>query len=106
MTNILIGIVIGVIFALIVKRKENQSKQKFNKLSAEKDELTGENYDLKFEISQNKVSINKLTSQVESLTLRMDNAEAWFGSVIRHSREQFSKEAVEKFLEEHGMRDE
>lgn len=76
------------------------------KLASKNQRLTRENSEYKTEIVRNRNRIDKLEDRMEAVEHRQDQADQWFGSVIRHSRAQFSKEAVEAFLEEHGMKEE
>jgi len=100
--NFLVGVIIGgvIVLLFIIFIKKNKE---IVQLKSAKKKVVAENLILTNENVQSEVTINKFAERLENLELRMDQAEIWFGSVIRHSREQFSKEAVEKFLEEHGM---
>jgi hypothetical protein len=51
--------------------------------------------------------LNNHDDRVETLENKMDRVFEYFGSMIRHSQEQpYTKEAIAKFLEEHGIREE
>lgn len=111
MNNYLIGIVIGCVvivvgYRLIPFKKVREQKAKINQLTNDRKKLEHENYELRSEIPRNRNSIINLENRVDALEHRQDQADQWFGSVIRHSREQFSPEAVEKFLDEQGLNEE
>lgn len=111
MTNYLIGIAIGccvtlVAYQFIPSKRLREKDKKLKKATEEKTRLEHENFELKNEVIRNRISINELREEMSSITLRQDQADQWFGSIIRHSRAQFDKQAVEEFLKEQGMEEE
>ncbi|MEG5159570.1 hypothetical protein QUB37_03855 [Microcoleus sp. AT3-A2] len=107
-TNYLIGIAIGCVvvvigYRLFPPKRENQQKKKIAELSTENKDLKNE---FKLEITRNRIAINKLKERIDTLEDRQNKADEWFGSVIRHSRAQFDKQAIEDFLKEQGMKEE
>lgn len=102
-----IGCGLAVIIWQFIRSKKLASKnKKIKQLTDENQRLNRENFEYKTEIVRNRNRIDKLEDRMEAVEYRQDQADQWFGSVIRHSRAQFSKEAVEAFLEEHGMKEE
>lgn len=110
--NYLAGAAVGALIIIIgyrvappknVKLEREKNKQ----LKSQNRELEHENYELKAENARDRVAIHKNTERIEALENQMARCYEWFGSMIRHSAEEpFKKDAIEKFLEEHGLQDE
>ena len=106
--NYIIGIAIGcaavvIGYRLFPPKREKQQQKKIVELSTENKDLKNE---LKFEVTRNRISITKIEERLDLVEHRQNQADEWFGSVIRHSRAQFDKQAVEDFLAEHGTNEE
>ncbi|MCC3473311.1 MAG: hypothetical protein JGK38_23940 [Microcoleus sp. PH2017_15_JOR_U_A] len=101
-----IGCSLVVGYYLLSSKRRREQEQQIKQFASKKKQLERENYDFRSETARNRVLINKLKDRIEALEHRQDRADEWFGSVIRHSRAQFDKEAVEKFIAEHGIQEE
>lgn len=111
--NYLIGIAIGCVLAFIgyqfvPSKREREKQKKLTKLTVVERLTIIERklINLELDVSRNKASINKAEDRLDMMENRQDQADQWFGSVIRHSREQFDKEAIEAFLDEQGLKEE
>lgn len=105
---LVIGIAIGCVVAtikyqLFPSKREHQKEKKIRELTTENKDLKN---NLNSEITRNRNRIDKLEERMDAVENRQDQADQWFGSIIRHSRAQFDKQAVENFIEEHGMQEE
>lgn len=108
MNNYTIGIAIGcavvvIGYRLFLFKREKQQQKKIAELLTENKDLKNE---LKLEVTRNRNSIAKIEERLDLVEHRQNQADEWFGSVIRHSREQFDKQAIENFLAEQGLEEE
>lgn len=107
-----IVVVIGcvVIAAVYGYRALSQTKSPNEKtpedLAIELRHIKREVKELRLETTRNRNLIDKHEKSLEAVKLRQDQADLWFGSIIRHSRAQFDRQAVENFLNEQGMSEE
>lgn len=107
MTNYLIGFAIGCIVVVIgYKVSFKPDKKTPKELTDENRRLTRENAEYKIEINRNRTALEKLQDRMDTVELRQNQADLWFASIIRHSRAQFDRQAVENFLNEQGMSEE
>lgn len=103
MNNYIIGIAIGCVAIFIwyklSPRKKKESTPDYTELERRLNKVESQTFRNKFVSERN-------TERIEAMENRQDRADEWFGSVIRHSRAQFDKEAVESFLKEQGLEEE
>lgn len=108
MNSYIVGIAIGCVvvvigYRLFLFKREKQQQKKIAELLTENKDLKNE---LKFEVTRNRNSITKIEERLDLVEHRQNQADEWFGSVIRHSRAQFDKQAIENFLAEQGLEEE
>lgn len=108
MNSYIVGIAIGCVvvvigYRLFLFKREKQQQKKIAELLTENKDLKNE---LKFEVTRNRNSIIKIEERLDLVEHRQNQADEWFGSVIRHSRAQFDKQAIENFLAEQGLEEE
>ncbi|MEG4273810.1 MULTISPECIES: hypothetical protein [unclassified Microcoleus] len=102
MNSYIVGIAIGcvAIFAWYkLSHRKKESTPDYTKLERRLNKVESQTF-------RNKFASERNTERIDAMENRQDRADEWFGSIIRHSRAQFDKEAVESFLKEQGLEEE
>ena len=105
MNNYVIAFAIGCAVLVVVGYKlfPKSADKPTTELAEENRRLHHENAFYKLEITRNRNAIHEIKKKIEAIELRQNQADLWFGSIIRHSRAQFDRQAVEDFIKEQGI---